>query len=185
VTFDRATVRFRDGTVQAFRRDVSGYDNVTVTNTNLQFANTNAAYALYPVWILNTKWKDKSFRFAVNGQTGKIAGNLPISKAKATGFWFLFFFIFTAVIGGIIGGILLGNGGDIVSFFIGLAIGAVMGIIFATIILLAMRRKNKNVHFQYGAANYVRDNSFGINYRKSIYLYSRTSRTARANSNSR
>ena len=185
VTFDRATVRFRDGTVQAFRRDVSGYDNVTVTNTNLQFANTNAAYALYPVWILNTKWKDKSFRFAVNGQTGKIAGNLPISKAKATGFWFLFFFLFTAVIGGIIGGILLGNGGDISGLFIGLGIGAVMGIIFATIILLAMRRKNKNVRFQYGAANYVRDNSFGINYRKSIYLYSRTSRTARANTSSR
>ena len=179
VTFDRATVRFRDGTVQAFRNDIRGYDNVTVTKTNLQFDNTNAAYALYPVWILNTKWKDKNFRFAVNGQTGKIAGNLPVSVGKAFGFWFMFFFIFTAVIGGIIGGILLGNGGEIGGLFIGLGIGALFGIIFATIIVLAMRSKNKNVKFNYGAANYVRENSFGIDYRKSIYLYSKVYKTAR------
>ena len=177
VTFDRATVRFRDGTVQAFRNDIHGYDNVSVTKTNLQFDNTNAAYALYPVWILNTKWKNKNFRFAVNGQTGKIAGNLPVSAGKACGFWFMFFFIFVAVIGGIIGGILLGNGGEIAGLFIGLGIGAVFGIIFATIIVLAMRSKNKNVKFNYGAANYVRENSFGIDYRKSIYLYSKVSKT--------
>ena len=178
-TFGRATTRFRDGTVQAFRNDIRGYDNVTVTKTNLQFDNTNAAYALYPVWILNTKWKDKNFRFAVNGQTGKIAGNLPVSVGKAFGFWFMFFFIFTAVIGGIIGGILLGNGGEIGGLFIGLGIGALFGIIFATIIVLAMRSKNKNVKFNYGAANYVRENSFGIDYRKSIYLYSKVYKTAR------
>ena len=180
VTFDRATVRFRDGTVQAFRRDISGYDNVSMTRTNLQFDNTNAAYALYPVWILNTKWKDKSFRFAVNGQTGKIAGNLPVSVGKAFGFWFMFFFIFLAVIGGAIGGILAANSGDITGLFIGLGIGAIFAIVIATVIVLAMRSKCKNVKFQYGAANYVRDNSFGINYRKSIYLYSRVSKTRRA-----
>ena len=180
VTFDRATVRFRDGTVQAFRRDISGYDNVSMTRTNLQFDNTNAAYALYPVWILNTKWKDKNFRFAVNGQTGKIAGNLPVSVGKAFGFWFMFFFIFLAVIGGAIGGILAANSGDITGLFIGLGIGAIFAIVIATVIVLAMRSKCKNVKFQYGASNYVRDNSFGINYRKSIYLYSRVSKTRRA-----
>ncbi len=179
VTFDRATVRFRDGTVQAFRRDISGYDNVSVTKTNLQFENTNAAYALYPVWILNTKWKDKNFRFAVNGQTGKIAGNLPVSIGKAFGFWFLFFAIFLAIGAGI-GAILMANGGEMGGFLIGLAIGGILGIVFATIIVLAMRSKCKNVKFQYGASNYVRDNSFGINYRKSIYLYSRVSKTRRA-----
>ena len=181
-TFDRATVRFRDGTVQAFRRDVSGYDNVSVTKTNLQFENTNAAYALYPVWILNTKWKDKSFRFAVNGQTGKIAGNLPVSVGKAFGFWFLFFAIFLAVGAGI-GGIIAANGGELGGFLMGLAIGGIFGIIISTIIVLAMRSKCKNVKFQYGASSYVRDNSFGINYRKSIYLYSRVSKTRRPQNN--
>jgi hypothetical protein len=35
---------------------------------------------LYPVWILTTRWKDQSFTFAINGQTGKIAGDLPMDK---------------------------------------------------------------------------------------------------------
>ena len=173
-TFNRATVRFRDGTVQAFRGDISGYENVTVQDSTLQFSNTNACYALYPVWILNTRWKDKPFRFAINGQTGKTAGNLPISVGKSFGFWFLFFAIFT--------GIGVGLGFAFESPLILSIIGAVLGIIVATSILLGMRKANKNVKFQYGAANYVRDKSFNIDFRKSIYLGCKVTKTRRASS---
>ena len=41
-------------------------------------------YALMPVWMLSTKWKDKNFLFAMNGQTGKLIGDLPIDKGKLT-----------------------------------------------------------------------------------------------------
>ena len=172
-TFNRATVRFRDGTVQAFRGDISGYENVTVQDSTLQFSNTNAVYALYPVWILNTKWKDKSFRFAINGQTGKTAGNLPISVGKSFGFWFLFFGIFAAIGAGL---------GIALKSWVVAVIFAVVGIIAATSILLGMRKKNKNVQFQYGASNYVRDKSFNIDLRKSIYLGSKVTKTRRASS---
>ena len=172
-TFNRATVRFRDGTVQAFRGDISGYENVTVQDSTLQFSNTNAVYALYPVWILNTKWKDKSFRFAINGQTGKTAGNLPISVGKSFGFWFLFFGIFAAIGAGL---------GIALKSWVIAVIFAVVGIIAATSILLGMRKKNKNVQFQYGASNYVRDKSFNIDLRKSIYLGSKVTKTRRASS---
>ena len=172
-TFNRATVRFRDGTVQAFRGDISGYENVTVQDSTLQFSNTNAVYALYPVWILNTKWKDKSFRFAINGQTGKTAGNLPISVGKSIGFWSLFFAIFA--------GIGVGLGFAFQSWVVAV-IFAVVGIIAATSILLGMRKANKNVQFQYGASNYVRDKSFNIDLRKSIYLGSKVTKTRRASS---
>ena len=173
-TFNRATVRFRDGTVQAFRGDISGYENVTVQESTLQFSNTNACYALYPVWILNTKWKEKSFRFAINGQTGKTAGNLPISVGKSFAFWFLFFAIFT--------GIGVGLGFAFGEPLIISIIGAVIGIIVATSILLGMRKANKNVQFQYGASNYVRDKSFNIDLRKSIYLGSKVTKTRRSTS---
>ena len=43
-----------------------------------------AKYALYPVWILNTTWKDKKYIFAMNGQTGKIVGDLPADNGA---FW--------------------------------------------------------------------------------------------------
>ena len=42
-------------------------------------------YALLPVWVLNVKWNNQDFLFTVNGQTGKTAGNLPVSKAKLWG----------------------------------------------------------------------------------------------------
>ena len=35
---------------------------------------------MYPVWILNTTWRGKQYRFAMNGQTGKFVGNLPIDN---------------------------------------------------------------------------------------------------------
>ena len=173
VTFERATERFRDGTINAFRSDVTDYDKVKYVSSNLQFSNTNAAYALYPVWILNTRWKNKTFRFAVNGQTGKIAGNLPVSVGKSFLYWFIFFAIFT----GLIFGVVAIAAWDY--WLIGLAIGAVFGIILGTAIVLGMRRKNKNVKFVSGAANYVRENSFLINYRKSLFLYSELSKTAK------
>lgn len=39
-------------------------------------------YALLPVWLLSTKWQDKSYVFAMNGQTGKFVGDLPLDKGK-------------------------------------------------------------------------------------------------------
>ena len=177
ITFNRATERFRDGTVQAFRGDINGYENVKVEESNLQFSNTNALYALYPVWILNTKWKDKSFRFAINGQTGKTAGNLPISAGKSAMFWFIFFLIFA--------GIGLGLGFALSEILILSIIGVVTGAIVATAILLGMRKKNKNVQFVYGASNYVRDNSLNIDYRKSLFLYSKITKTPRPRESSK
>ena len=36
---------------------------------------------MYPVWLLNTKWNGKQYTFAMNGQTGKMVGDLPMDKA--------------------------------------------------------------------------------------------------------
>ena len=171
-TFNRATTRFREGTIQAFRSDIRGYENVTVSDSQIQLSNTNAQYALYPVWILNTKWKDKPYRFAVNGQTGKVAGNLPVSVGKAIGFWSLFFLIFV--------GICTGIGAIAQNVIIGLIAGAIIGAIASSGILFGMTRVNKNVRFQYGASPYVRNGSFHIHSRRDIYLYRHVSKSARS-----
>lgn len=178
VTFNRATQRFRDGTIQAFRKDVHGYSNVTVQDSNIQLSNTVTNYALYPVWILNTKWREKNFRFAVNGQTGKVAGNLPVSPLK----FFLFYMLFFLVIGGAAFGLTFWLSE---SAPVGAIVGVLSGALFALLILLIMRRANKNVKFQYGAANYVRDNSLRILERKELYLYRTVSKTPRPKSNSK
>jgi hypothetical protein len=42
-----------------------------------------AQYALYPVWLLYTEWQGQKYVFAMNGQTGKFVGDLPMDKKKA------------------------------------------------------------------------------------------------------
>ena len=77
----RANERIKKSTEDAFASTVVGYSSVIPTSTNINLQNGRARYALYPVWILNTKWNKQNFTFAVNGQTGKIAGDLPMDKA--------------------------------------------------------------------------------------------------------
>ena len=83
-SIERANQRIKHSTEEAFRDTVVGYTTVDPVCTNIQLQNGCARYALYPVWILNTKWRDKTFTFGINGQTGKIAGDLPMDKSK---FW--------------------------------------------------------------------------------------------------
>ena len=77
---DRANERIRKSTEDAFAATVHNFSTVTPEDTNIQLQNGRARYALYPVWLLNTKWNDQTFTFAINGQTGKIAGDLPLDK---------------------------------------------------------------------------------------------------------
>ncbi len=173
VTFNRATERFRDGTIQAFKDDIDEFSNISVEDSNIQLSNTQTSYVLYPVWLLSSKWKDKNYLFAVNGQTGKVAGDLPISAGKFILFWFLFFLL----VGGAIFGIGFGVTSEII---VGIIAGILMGALISTIILLVMRAANKKVRYQKGAANYVKDNSLRITSRNSIYLYRKLSKTKRS-----
>ena len=50
--------------------------------SSIRLENGTVKYALLPVWLLNTTWKGKQYIFAMNGQTGKLIGDLPIDKAK-------------------------------------------------------------------------------------------------------
>ena len=38
--------------------------------------------------MLNIKYNDKIYKFAMNGQTGKMVGNIPVDKKKAVIMWF-------------------------------------------------------------------------------------------------
>jgi hypothetical protein len=76
----RANERIRKSTEDAFAATVHGYSSVTTEHSNIRLKNGKAKYALYPVWILNTTWEGKQYTFAMNGQTGKFVGDLPMDK---------------------------------------------------------------------------------------------------------
>lgn len=66
---------------------LAGYASVMPINTQLRVKHGNAKYVLLPVWMLHTKYKDKTYVFAMNGQTGKMTGAFPICP-KRTALWF-------------------------------------------------------------------------------------------------
>ena len=76
----RANERIKNSTEAAFANTVQGYTTVTPVHSSINLQNGRARYALYPVWILNTQWNGQKFTFGINGQTGKIAGDLPLDK---------------------------------------------------------------------------------------------------------
>lgn len=90
----RANQRIETSTQDCFRSTVQGYHTVMPERTLIALENGTARYALFPVWILNTKWQGKLYTFAMNGQTGKLVGDLPMDKAA---FWKWFAGVFAAV----------------------------------------------------------------------------------------
>ena len=83
-SIERANQRIRTSTEQAFASTVTGYNTVLPVSTNIQLQNTSYKYALFPVWLLTTSWNGQKYTFAMNGQTGKMVGNLPMDKGL---FW--------------------------------------------------------------------------------------------------
>ena len=79
-SINRANERIKRSTEESFASTVKGYTSVIPEGSNIQLNNGKAKYALYPVWILNTTWQGKNYLFAMNGQTGKFVGDLPMDK---------------------------------------------------------------------------------------------------------
>ncbi len=93
----RANERLKHSTAEMFSRSVAQYSNVTVQYNQVHLSNNSYAYALYPVWLLNTSWNGKKYQFAMNGQTGKFVGNLPLDKG-AYSRWFVSIAAITSVV---------------------------------------------------------------------------------------
>ena len=79
----RANERVKRSTEDNFKSTVSGYTSVTTEQSSVRLHDGSAKYALYPVWILNTTWNGKQYRFAMNGQNGKFVGDLPVDNDAA------------------------------------------------------------------------------------------------------
>lgn len=80
----RANERIRESTERSFAETVRGFTTVVPEDGSIRLNSGKARYALYPVWLLNTTWNGENYTFAMNGQTGKFVGNLPVDKSAKT-----------------------------------------------------------------------------------------------------
>ena len=83
----RARRRAGNTTEQVIANTVRGYSSVTPVGKNVFMRRSAVSYVMLPVWMLSTRWNGKSFLFAMNGQTGKLIGDLPVSMGRFWG-WF-------------------------------------------------------------------------------------------------
>lgn len=110
VTKEQAAVRIDERINKAaeeeLRKSASTYTKLESVRTNIRFRHEKYIYALLPVWFFNYHYKGKDYSFAMNGQTGTMFGELPVSKIKAF-FMGAGIFLGSWIIAGTIGGICL------------------------------------------------------------------------------
>ncbi len=90
---------------QLLQDTMDGYTGVVAENYSDKTDLESWNYTLLPVWIMTYKYKGEILPFAINGQTGKSYGSLPISKGKLA----ILFAIITAslFILGLLGGLII------------------------------------------------------------------------------
>ena len=88
--FNDAKTRTLNSTRDEMLSSMIGYSSKNITSNNLDSSINNKEYVLLPVWMVNVKYNGNYYLFAMNGESGKFIGNIPLDKKKA--------FIFTIII---------------------------------------------------------------------------------------
>lgn len=74
---------------------LAGYTINEPTSKNLTLNPAARNYALLPVWRYTYFYRDKNYEFYINGQTGKMVGDVPTSKKLKFGYFGIAFALFT------------------------------------------------------------------------------------------
>ena len=95
---EEASKRAKNTFILEMKKDIRGYSTVIPTTNSINLNSIKKQYVLLPVWMLTVKYKDKIHTIAMNGQTGKMVGNIPIDYKKAVIIWILIFIITFALV---------------------------------------------------------------------------------------
>lgn len=103
--FPRIRSRAAEAAKNVIRNSIVGYDRVSARSENYRILNTKWQYMLLPVWFMTYRYNGEVYSFAINGQTGKLAGTPPLDKKKLALFS-VGFGLISALIAFLIGGVL-------------------------------------------------------------------------------
>ena len=93
-----AKQRAEETTKNTFLASVTGYSSTIIKNSNINETIDNVEYVLLPVWMVNVKYKDQYYTFAMNAQTGEFVGDIPISKERAIAFGIGIFLVVALIV---------------------------------------------------------------------------------------
>ena len=93
---ERAQRRAVNTSVSLMRETVN-HQSCALLDNQLNVQEQKVYYILLPVWMVNTKYRDKTYTFAMNGQTGKIVGDLPLGRKEVV-VWSLVIYLICFII---------------------------------------------------------------------------------------
>ena len=85
--YERADERAGNTAADLMSQTVAGYSTLVSQGRQVRIRRGKVSYALLPVWMLSTRWNGENFLFAMNGQTGKLIGDLPVARSKVMGWY--------------------------------------------------------------------------------------------------
>ncbi|MCR5213723.1 MAG: hypothetical protein K6E10_04855 [Eubacterium sp.] len=173
---ERADKRMEQTAKDLLRGQVKDYTTVNERFFTINKMSAAYKYALYPVWILNTVWNGNKYVFAMNGQTGKLVGDVPYSKGKFFGVLFGVF----ALLWAILIGILAATSHMVSSAVIGTG---VVALIIGLIVAFVMKGGTKSVHKGTKALDFVVKGSFRVTNRYDNFLRKTVDKTAKQQQN--
>ncbi|MDO4741584.1 MAG: hypothetical protein Q4A66_13030, partial [Eubacteriales bacterium] len=165
----RAVERVENSIADALRDTVVGYTFVTETDRNVWTEQGTAKPVLMPVWLITTEKEQKTYTFAINGQTGKLTCDVPADVKKSI-LWG----------GGVFAGVL--GIAALVLFLMEMLesgtilLAAIAALVIALIVLGVLRGQLKQAAMQGAAANYIKPDSFRLTGHHDIFLYETTTR---------
>ena len=81
-TMPRAQERVTQSMIEKMKTTAGHYSSKKIKTFNNDLSNQEVLYSMLPVWLLNVSYKDKDYMFAINGDTGKVVGKLPLHIPK-------------------------------------------------------------------------------------------------------
>lgn len=84
---------------QQLSQTIGGFSSVAMRGGHMDHVNRSGHYALMPAWMLFMDYKnDEDKLIAINGQTGKIVGNVPVDKHKRNKYFLIRFLLIWIVL---------------------------------------------------------------------------------------
>lgn len=163
---ERVRSSFREKMKDDARRD---YQELTERGDAIRISDTKTEYAMLPVWMLSTKFEGKVYSFAMNGQTGQVAGSLPVDKGE----YYKQFGIGSAVAVVVLAALVFLLGGR--TFHpVGTVIAAIVGLLIGWIRANGMKAAMNTIAKKTQAKKYLLEHSVRMGTKRDMFLYSKT-----------
>jgi len=172
---ERAARRIKASVEREFENSIVGYDSVKIESSSVNVSEGKYSYALFPVWILNTKYKEANYLFAMNGESGRLVGKLPIESKKI---W-KYGFIYSGILAPILTAASIGLGYNDPNFALFIAAALILALVMGFAYVFSWKSQMDTALLKNEANAYIVKDSLVFKKKNDNFLYSKVSKIPR------